>query len=1160
VDGTNKPIVFDLLVRTLQGTSPASGLPVYAPERCIIETTFANDLTRFANRDLEELMRLGPETLYTSYNTAKDMYLNLASDGSFTDDTQPIAGFNSVTYMQKVFPAAYNVGLEKIRKRDNYTINFWADSRAERATLGLTKSSSMGFAIEQSAWALDASQVYETGPICSASNATSSAAGELQNDYTMVHGGVHSHATNKQFITASALYARKHMLPGTASTTSFLLENPQTGGVGAFSVPIGAGTSLWEASRLAGRIKVNVDDNGNITKTFESDVRYPADSDYDRYMEEAILKNQEYSIIPEFRISEHMDRYFEAGGGDLLADNDRLLSIFGSNGTQPKNSSEDLFYRTFSNSDFLKQFDIVYNDHKPTYVPKQITLKCKAIKKFLAYDGFYPAQRTIDIATRLSKSYGRFVNNEGGVDFASNDGTTYPNAALRPFLAPLFAPGIMFNTIKSGIAVDYGVYTGSYSLQGNTASVGNSSGDSNIFYVGSPISIDGDGRGTEADPETASGFDYRIPFEAIVTPSSYLKGLTIVDMEPHPSASFNMTSSWSGDGDPLYEMMVNNFLAESVNTFLPNGQMSTLISSKESDFKTFTRGKIYGMRIKLRRSLNKPRTYRNSSGKSNYPYPSVTNEEVATDGIRENFTMYSRPSAFGPPMQDRTIQLKDQATPSGGPLYGYNPAYTPPYYDGEAWCDIIFKATHSTHTLQEILSEAEVISMRVDPEVWSLAGSVTAARKPVPYDKANVNKYAMQLTSSISIDGIAKVNEVSFRPDGTPQLVVSSPATAENVWVIQPRFETPMLNFTNTSGTLRPITEAAGNLTVPANGNESISKGMWHQFGLAPEAADQGVFLEIEEIPSNWLANRLAGSSLADQYMYSEILSNGGLGNLADQVGFYSDNASIRLGNVADSCKVSEAIVAIPFTEVDGVRSYFEIPPESLEVYRLNPSMAGAAAGSPLADLGQSIRSQFTTMQSYVIPPQFNCIDFEDVDPIAMYFFEFKHVFTKDDLTYMWQNLPPQSSKKIETAEAVVSHPLLVNELMGYRGNETSRAFQEEVQWMVFKVKQKAKYNYYEKVLSRVGSDESFVFDFTLAGKKLSITDAKYSYNWPYDFFSLVEFANLEASVSIGDPDPNNELSMDYIPEPTTRISIREAIETLTESLAGASESTDEPI
>ena len=412
----------------------------------------------------------------------------------------------------------------------------------------------------------------------------------------------------------------------------------------------------------------------------------------------------------------------------------------------------------------------------------------------------------------------------------------------------------------------------------------------------------------------------------------------------------------------------------------------------------------------------------------------------------------------------------------------------------------------------------------------------------------------MQLTSSISIDGIAKVNEVSFRPDGTPELVTTSPATAENVWVIQPRFETPMFNFTNTSGTLRPITEADGNLTVPTNGNESISRGMWHQFGLPPETADQGIFLEITEIPTNWVNNRLANSAdLKPSYLYTDILSNGGLGNLADQVGFYSDNASVRLGEVADNYKVREAVVAIPFVEVDGVRSYFEIPPESLEVYmqdRNSSRRRGVArrGGDPLADFGPSIRTQFDTMKKYVVPPQFNCLDFEDVDPIAMYFFEFEHTFTKDDLTYMWQNLPPKASENIETAEATVSHPLLVNELMGYRGRETSRAFQEEVQWMVFKVKQKAKYNYYEKVLSRVGGDESFVFDFTLAGKTTSITDAKYSYNWPYDFFSLVEFANLEASVSIGDPDPDDEISIDLIPEKTTRINLREVGESIQEN------------
>ena len=52
--------------------------------------------------------------------------------------------------------------------------------------------------------------------------------------------------------------------------------------------------------------------------------------------------------------------------------------------------------------------------------------------------------------------------------------------------------------------------------------------------------------------------------------------------------------------------------------------------------------------------------------------------------VQETFTMYSRPSAFGPP----TLGI------SRVPLFdsrgGYNFPYTPPYYHGEAWADITY--------------------------------------------------------------------------------------------------------------------------------------------------------------------------------------------------------------------------------------------------------------------------------------------------------------------------------------------------------------------------------------------------------------------------------------------------------------------------------------
>jgi len=48
---------------------------------------------------------------------------------------------------------------------------------------------SQGYNVSQSAWALDAVENFETSPIYTAPTADLGAAGELQNDYTIVHGG-----------------------------------------------------------------------------------------------------------------------------------------------------------------------------------------------------------------------------------------------------------------------------------------------------------------------------------------------------------------------------------------------------------------------------------------------------------------------------------------------------------------------------------------------------------------------------------------------------------------------------------------------------------------------------------------------------------------------------------------------------------------------------------------------------------------------------------------------------------------------------------------------------------------------------------------------------------------------------------------------------------
>tara|TARA_R110002012_G_scaffold37617_2_gene105239 strand:+ start:146 stop:4372 length:4227 start_codon:yes stop_codon:yes gene_type:complete len=1130
VDYSSKPLRFVL------------GVEDGSTERTLVlDATYANQLARFSNRGLDDLTigTIDDREIHTSYNTLKKTYL----DGALGSDTTPVKNFFSLRYKQCVYPAAYNASLEKVRERENFKVKFWDTTRSARTTLGSEKSSSMGAPypglfnqLTQSAWAMDASQVFEAGAIKVASTADDSAAGELQNDYLQVHNG------SKAFITASVLYARKHMLFSTASTVPVLLDNPQTGGVANSvdasrrqgDIAIFGGTALWQAADLAGRIKTEQktvkDENGNeikaFVKSFESDIRYPIEPDYEKNMSEAILQSQNYSIIPEFRISKHMELYGITQ--DPLVENDQLFEIYGASGSLPSSSAEEGFYNTFSNSDFMKHFEAIYDDHTDFKKPTKITLKCKAIKKFLPYDGFYPAQRTIDIATQFSKSFGQYIDVDGGIDGFASEASNFPKAAIRPILQPLFAPGIMYNTIKSGIAVDFGMYTGSYEVVNNSGSQANAG---ELFFVGRPTSVDGNGRG---DSARATGFDKRVPFEAIISPLEYIANETFVDMEPHPSASMNLTASWSGQGDPLYSMMASNFFAESINMFMPNGQMSSFISAKESEFASFEPGKVYAMRIKLRKSFNQPRTYNDSStanNRKNYPFPQVLPAEQ-NDGLRETFTMYSRPSAFGPPLAGRRFDTGSPVnigTKKADPLEGYNPAYTPPYYDGEGWCDIIFKAELETHTLADIQEKAKISHWRIDNTQWTYAAPSAANDLTKPYDRGYVKQYAMQLTASLNVLGQAQVNSIEYDPTSKrPVLISDDPASNEPVWVIEPKFETPMFNFTPTSGALRPITEADGNLTIPTNGKETVPRGMWHQFGLPPASPDEGIFMELTDIPLQWAKNRVGISTgdVAENYYKTEVSTQGGYESLIDKLKFSSTKT--RLGNVKEGHTVSEAIVAIPFVVEGGERNFLQIDRATID----RALLPDPVFGNPILDYGDSIATQIEMMKKYVIPPPFNFLDFPDsVDPIAMYFFEFSHTFDKEDLSYIWQNLPPKAGTKIEFSESTISHPLLVNELMGNVGAETGRAIQEELQWMVFKVKQKANIDYYSKRLVSVGTDPSVGFDFSMGGKPASLEDIKYSYNWPYDFFSLVEFANLESEIAFEDPPevPNEG----YLPEMT---------------------------
>jgi hypothetical protein len=170
-------------------------------------------------------------------------------------------------------------------------------------------------------------------------------------------------------------------------------------------------------------------------------------------------------------------------------------------------------------------------------------------------------------------------------------------------------------------------------------------------------------------------------------------------------------------------------------------------------------------------------------------------------------------------------------------------------------------------------------------------------------------------------------------------------------------------------------------------------------------------------------------------------------------------------------------------------------------------------------------------MSQYVFPPRMDFLRNPNrVDPFAMYIFEFEHTLDRDDLTDIWQGLLPKIGYAFDdesnafkegkgapsnqvVKQVSISHPLLAQELL------SENTLNSDVRWMVFKVKRQANKNYFNKVIKdQINANDNF--DKGRAARigredSARVSDPKYSYNWPYDFFSLVELVKIDAEVEI---------------------------------------------
>jgi hypothetical protein len=152
-------------------------------------------------------------------------------------------------------------------------------------------------------------------------------------------------------------------------------------------------------------------------------------------------------------------------------------------------------------------------------------------------------------------------------------------------------------------------------------------------------------------------------------------------------------------------------------------------------------------------------------------------------------------------------------------------------------------------------------------------------------------------------------------------------------------------------------------------------------------------------------------------------------------------------------------------------------------------------------------------MQDYSLPPHLDFIE-NDIDPVAMYIFEFTKELSRNELNDLWQGVRSETLKNVSFEQKRITHSLISDSLLSSLSSDATgnRYVDSEkiknLKWMVFKVKQKANKDYFEKMEKDL-KDNRFNFDQENSKQE----KLKYGYNWPYDYFSLVENAKMTVDV-----------------------------------------------
>ena len=621
-------------------------------------------------------------------------------------------------------------------------------------------------------------------------------------------------------------------------------------------------------------------------------------------------------------------------------------------------------------------------------------------------------------------------------------------------LEPFYAPGIMYNTIKAGIAVDYPI-------------IDQKTMDTNEFTrttgsAGAPATT----HGPNPTMNCSASYTTRMPFEAIVEPYLYsqkIVGSASVSVNPTnaPNASKIISSPLRiYDMDPeiiidstgtiqptngVYEAHAHNFFAEVPNFFLKNG-LSVIRSKPESEWKF--PGPLSSSAAGIKKwemsiYMLKPGSWFMHEAPSYFGHWPYVHHVPSYYGARASNTCASMFPSHKP-CRNKAI--------TKGYASDFNRASLRVTFDPAP----IFekypeRLARGTFTLDDIINNSTV---QYNNEGWS-------------YYNNNSSSMGMSLTASVEVFNIAKGAE------------------GKTQWAINTKFETPMYNF---------AADAIVTSSVPVMDHGGTYRGIWHQYAPIP--------------PSNaWQLLRFGVEDATPTAVYDVNKT----GSLAEACGF--DLAPVELGEIAKSKLIYEGIVVIPFytDQTTKEEKFFEIPVSTYE-----ESYKRASKGVIKTSIDDMIYKQ--AIGKYVLPPKYDFSRIRNkslkpfvkpkdflpaAPPFAMYIFEFSHELTQQDLSDIWQNVMPSIAQYGKKQDLNIQHPITNGEIFGpdmlkYNG---LKEIPSNVRWKIFRVKQRANNDYFQTV-------ENYA-----KGVAQNTKQRDFGANWPYDFFSLVELGKMDVEL-----------------------------------------------